>query len=224
MSNFAFLQSEWPQLAEPAGKAEQLALPDPRTACFHARRALELAVKWLYTHDPAFKIPYDDGLNALLHDPSFKSAAGNAVFVKADVVRKLGNNAVHSHKPVSQYDGLTATRELFHVLFWLARTYSKGPKPADALQFDQALLPKQSPVPRQTQKQLQELAAQLAEKDAQVDQLLTGKQAMDAQLAALRARRDQEEERGDPGPARLLRSRNPRPVYRFAAEGSGLDP
>lgn len=44
MSNFAFLQSEWPAVYEAARKAETAAHPDPRTACFYARRALELAV------------------------------------------------------------------------------------------------------------------------------------------------------------------------------------
>lgn len=44
MSNFAFLQSEWPDLHEAASKAESLAYTDPRTAGFHARRALDAAM------------------------------------------------------------------------------------------------------------------------------------------------------------------------------------
>ena len=51
MSHFAFLQPEWPALFEAASKAEALALPDPRTSCFYARRTLELLVDWVYTHD-----------------------------------------------------------------------------------------------------------------------------------------------------------------------------
>lgn len=38
MSQFAFLQPEWPDVFEAAAKAEALAFPDPRTACFYARR------------------------------------------------------------------------------------------------------------------------------------------------------------------------------------------
>lgn len=60
MSNFAFLAAEWPELHEPACKAEALAYSDPRAACFDARRALELAVAWLYKHDAALKLPYQD--------------------------------------------------------------------------------------------------------------------------------------------------------------------
>ena len=70
MTHFAFLQTEWPTIFEAASKAEAAAFPDPRTACFHARRALELAVTWLYKHDPALKLPYQDNLSALIHEPT----------------------------------------------------------------------------------------------------------------------------------------------------------
>ncbi|MCG5055942.1 MAG: DEAD/DEAH box helicase family protein [Myxococcales bacterium] len=36
---FGFLQAEWPEIHE----AADAAFPEPRTACFYARRALELA-------------------------------------------------------------------------------------------------------------------------------------------------------------------------------------
>jgi type I restriction enzyme R subunit len=51
MSQFTQLRPRWPQIHEAALKAEELALADPGTACFYTRRALELAVSWLYTHD-----------------------------------------------------------------------------------------------------------------------------------------------------------------------------
>ena len=44
MSHFAFLRAEWPAVHEAATKAEQAAHPDPRAACFYARRALELGL------------------------------------------------------------------------------------------------------------------------------------------------------------------------------------
>ena len=44
MSNFSFLQAEWPEVLEAADKAAAAVYSDPRTACFYARRALELAV------------------------------------------------------------------------------------------------------------------------------------------------------------------------------------
>lgn len=129
MSHFAFLRVEWPGVHEAAAKAEAAALPDPRTACFYARRALELLVHWVYEHDPALRLPYQDTLSALVHEPTFKAAAGEAVFTKARVVTRLGNEAVHSPKAVREFDAQTAVRELFHVGYWLAHTYARGDKP-----------------------------------------------------------------------------------------------
>ena len=55
MSHFAFLRDGWPSLFEAAAKAEGAVHADPRTACFYARRTLELAVAWVYKHDAALK-------------------------------------------------------------------------------------------------------------------------------------------------------------------------
>ena len=78
-----------------ATKAESLAYPDSRTACFHARRGLEVMVHWLYKHDAALRLPYQDNLSALIHEPTFKTTAGVAVFAKTVLINRLGNQAVH---------------------------------------------------------------------------------------------------------------------------------
>ena len=62
MAHFEFLQLEWPALHEAAARAESLVYPDPRTACFHARRALELGVAWLYKQDALFSSQHLDEL------------------------------------------------------------------------------------------------------------------------------------------------------------------
>ena len=130
MSQFAFLEAEWPAVFEAARQAESAARGDPRTACFYARRALELAVSWAYKHDASLKLPYQDNLSALIHDPSFKEAAGEAVFSKARVINTLGNRAVHGHRAIPLDDAMVAVRELFHVAYWLARTYGRAARPA----------------------------------------------------------------------------------------------
>ena len=141
-SQFAFLRAEWPDVHEAADKAAAAAHADPRTACFYARRALELAVSWAYKSDALLRLPYQDNLSALIHEPTFKAVAGEAVFNKARVINSLGNQAVHNHRPIQLFDALTAVRELFHVGFWLARTYARGAKPDATLAFDVNALPK----------------------------------------------------------------------------------
>lgn len=62
MSNFTFLQQDWPELYKTSREAEQNVNSAPRTSCFYARRSLERAVKWLYANDSYLKQPYADNL------------------------------------------------------------------------------------------------------------------------------------------------------------------
>ena len=184
--NFTFLKAEWPDLHDAARKAEAMAYPDSRTSCFHARRSLEIVVHWLFKHDASLKLPYQDNLSALLHEPTFKAVAGPAVFAKMVLVNRLGNQAVHGHRPVQQLDALTAVRELFHITYWLAHTYARGAKPPPGLAFDANALPKTTPLPKQTIEQLQRLETNLRERDEKLSVLLADKTAMDAELVRLR--------------------------------------
>ena len=187
MSQFTFLQYEWVAVFEAASRAETAVHADPRTACFYARRALELAVSWAFKHDAGLRLPYQDNLSALLHEPSFKQTAGEAVFSKARVINTLGNRAVHSHRPVPEADALAAVRELFHVAYWFARTYGRKGRPAPGLAFDAAALPRPAQVVAQTAEQLQALEEGLRERDEKLAALLAGKTALDDELKLLRA-------------------------------------
>jgi type I restriction enzyme, R subunit len=189
MSNFAFLQGEWAVVLEAAHKAEGAAQSDARASCFYARRALELAVAWLFTHDKAFKLPYQDNLSALIHEPTFRLGVGDALFTKARLIKDLGNLAVHSTKKVAATDALSATRELFHFCYWLARTYGRVGRPDPGLSFKAELLHAPAAMAQavpQSAEQLQKLNDQLHEKDQKLADLLANKAALDAELQMLR--------------------------------------
>ena len=187
MSQFAFIQREWPAMFDAASRAEAAVHADPRTACFYARRTLELAVSWAYKHDVALRLPYQDNLSALIHEPSFQQAAGEAVFSKARVINTLGNRAVHSHRAVPEADALAAVRELYHLAYWFARTYARAGRPAPGLAFDPAALPRPAAVARQTAEQLRTLEDGLRERDEKLATLLADKGALDEELKRLRA-------------------------------------
>jgi type I restriction enzyme R subunit len=187
MSQFNFLEREWSSVFDAAVKAEMAVQADPRTACFYARRALELAVAWAYKHDAALKLPYQDNLSALIHDPTFKEAAGEAVFSKARIINTLGNRAVHGHRAIPLNDALVAVRELFHVTYWFARSYGRAARPVAGLTFSATALPKTVPAPKQTAEQLQKLEASLRERDEKLAALLADKTALDNELERLRA-------------------------------------
>jgi type I restriction enzyme R subunit len=174
-------------LHDAASKAEALVQTDPRAACFYGRRALEAAMTWLYTYDAKLKLPYQDNLSALIHEPTFKAVAGEAIFTKVRVIQRQGNDAVHSARPVRQHDALQVVKELFHFTYWLAHTYARGDKPASGLVFNPDALPKNTALPKQTPDQLQRLEARLREKDDRLSELLSGKTELDAELVRLRA-------------------------------------
>jgi type I restriction enzyme R subunit len=205
-SNFSFLQAEWPALYTESSKAEQAALTDPRTACFYARRTLELAVAWLFQAEGGcggrLQMPYKPDLSAFLFEPSFKVLVGPALHAKMDVVRRLGNNAVHSARPITSVDATAVLRELFQVAFWLARNYGRvvAARPDPALQFRADLLPRPTSAAAEqaaaqasaqaTQAALQKLATLADDLAARDAALVTAQQrtaALDAELAQLRA-------------------------------------
>ena len=70
---FEFLAIEFAAVHAEAQRAWVGAVPDPRTSCFYARRALEVAVKWAFEHDRSLRRPYDSNLSALVNEPSFQA-------------------------------------------------------------------------------------------------------------------------------------------------------
>ena len=194
MSQFAFLQAEFAEVYGLARKAETLALSDPRGSCFHARLALESAVKWMYGHDRNLHSPYDTTLSALIHEGSFRSLVGNALVTKARIIKDLGNVAVHETRPVPEKSATDSLKQLFDFCYWLARTYVRGAKPDPAVQFSIAALPRAVQVEASTLKKLQALAkeredaaAALAEEQAARIKSEEDRSALDAQIKELQA-------------------------------------
>lgn len=191
-SNFSFLKATHRELAVEAIKAERNVVTDPRAACFYARRALEMAVHWLYDADCAFVRPYRDDMSAMLFEPSFKVAVGPRIQTKMHLIRKQGNMAVHERrKAVTADEALVAVRELFHVMYWVARTYTRDPAdaPHASLTFDAAAIPRPATA-EQRQTTLEALARQRAANEARDAELQRARAANDdlqSALAALQA-------------------------------------
>lgn len=194
MSQFNFLSAEFPDLFAPAKKAEIDALSDPRSACFHARLTLEVALIWLFRSDRTLKRPYRDDLNAMIHEPSLAALTGPAIVTKAKIIKEHGNRAAHDTKPPSTADAVTAVSELFQVCYWIARTYGRKSKPDPALRFDINKLEKTLTITASNVKQINALSesharALEAQKAAEEARLASeaGRVALEAEIAALQA-------------------------------------
>jgi type I restriction enzyme R subunit len=187
MSNFAFLAAEFPTVHEAAVSAERHAGSDPTAAAFFAGKAVEVAVKWAFRADPNLKLPYQDNISALLHEPSFRQAAGEAVFAKAKYINSLRNRAVHEERNIKPGDATGAVKELFHVCFWFARTYARKGKPADGLIFDPSVLSRRDAALRKAFDHVKAQQAALDAKNGELTRLLVDKQNLDDELKELRA-------------------------------------
>ncbi|PKH59411.1 restriction endonuclease subunit R [Halomonas sp. Choline-3u-9] len=186
MTNFAFLPREFSTVAESATRAEGYILGDPRAACFHARFALEAAVHWLYRHDAELRMPYDRNLGALLHEPSFKNLLPEAVFQKARVIQKMGNQAVHETRPVKENDARQVVKELHHLCYWLTRTYAPEASRDGAAWKDERIpqpVSHEDVVPRL---ELEALEKQLAEQNKAALKQQKARDALDAEVQQLR--------------------------------------
>ena len=189
MSNFAFLRAiGWLDIHADCARAEGHATDDPRSACFYSRRAVEHLVDYLYDV-LALPIPYKDDLSALINDPLFKSKTGMGIATKLNLIRKLGNHAVHDQKPIPPRAALDALRELHHVTLWAAFRYSTNPQavPLKAA-FDPALAAKAAPL---TREEVSKLAARFKAQDEAHANALAEKDEQaatkDAEIAALQA-------------------------------------
>ena len=188
MSNFSFLQQEFFSICDSATKAESYLNTDARAACWYARMTLEQIVDWLYRYDPNYK-SYDASLGARVHDACFKLNAGENIFTKATVVIGIGNRAAHG-KAAKKAEAVIAVTELFHIAYWLARTYGEKARPRPSLQFNEALISQAKQHDAITLEQLKKHEDAIKQKEAEnaaLKEQLEGFAATQQELEALRA-------------------------------------
>lgn len=156
-SNFTFLQQEFESLLHTAQRAEQHVHTDPMYCAILCRKSLEEFIKWLYDHDEDLEIPPDTTLNSLMHEQSFKNLVPPALFRNINLVRKIGNNAIHTNQRTEKRDAIASLKILHDFGLWVVRLYSRGQTPV--IPFEESILPTGEPVER-TRLQMQELARQ----------------------------------------------------------------
>jgi type I restriction enzyme R subunit len=120
---FADLKRHWPSIGESAAKADSAHQDDPRTACIYARRALDLAFQWIQRRDPRMEWSEKQTLSGFVTASHDRGILSRETARMARVIRQLGNDAIHGIRPIWQYDGLCAVRELSTFLTWFQQEY-----------------------------------------------------------------------------------------------------
>ncbi len=197
MSNFRFLAEEWPSIAQEGMEAERFAKAAPIASAVYARRALEKTVRWLYANDRDLQQPYDDQLSALMDTSSFRELVPPAILPDLHYIRKTGNAAAHDKKVVDT-QSVAVVKLLHRFLKWFARTYSAFDVEVPA--FDESVFavkvkPKEVPnvaALQQLQAQYDAQRRQLEQEQEQRLKLESEKQALEARLAEVQARKERQ--------------------------------
>jgi type I restriction enzyme R subunit len=186
-SQFTFLEAEFSDVFDLAEWAEEHALSDPGPAMIYARKALESMVTWAFRHDRSLRMPYEDNLNALLHEPTFKALHGGNLFKAARRVQKVGNRAAHDTKAPSRADAVEVMSALYRVSVWFGHTYGRAAKPDPSVRFDPDLLPDKRGLARRTRKERKQLEERLDREVAEAGEAKAALAAAEHTLAELEA-------------------------------------
>ena len=172
MGNFDYLLQEpkFIDFASVAQTAEKVLPIDPPTCALTCRRAMELAIKWMYSVDRDLQEPYQDNLVTLMNTDSFRDIVDPKLWNRLEYIRRVGNLAAHaspqSRKNVSRDQALLAL-EFLHTFFqFIAYSYSQIEVPDTP--FSKESLPAPAvpqPAAPQMQEELEQARRALQEKE-----------------------------------------------------------
>ena len=139
MTNFDFLlkDKQFNTFSGVAIAAENTLHIDVDSCVINCRRAMEFAVKWMYSVDKALYLPYQDNLQNLMNGEDFRDIVGNDIWQRMDFIRKVGNSAAHGGRKVTGEQAELCLENLYIFLDFVAYCYGKNYKSSN---FDKSLL------------------------------------------------------------------------------------
>ena len=198
MSNFSFLQAEWPHLYKKIKKAEERVNTEPYSTAHANRWVLEACLHHIYKVEH-IDFPYNTQLVNLLTNNDVQSILPASQMNGLHLVRKIGNTASHYGKTTSSKSALVSLRYLYVFLKWFALNYSDR-EPELPAAFDTSHIPKIGAKQRQLKLLQKEQAEETAALKKQLADLQAEKEALreEAESSALKLsvyQAQQEEER-----------------------------
>ncbi len=145
MTNFDFLKKEpkFNSFAEVAISAERILHIDMEASALNCRRAMEFAIKWMYSVDDALAMPYQDTLNSLMNTEEFRDIVDPDLWKRLDFIRRTGNNAAHNGRKVNMDQAKLCLENLYifmdFVAYCYAEDYAEGKFRKELLEKPQTL-------------------------------------------------------------------------------------
>lgn len=126
ITNFDYLKNEskFSRFADVAISAEKIILMDPEASIINSRRAMEFAIKWMYSVDSELEMPYQDNLQSLMNAEDYREIVGRDLWKRMDYIRRCGNNVAHSNKKFGRDEAMLCLENLFIYLDFISYCYS----------------------------------------------------------------------------------------------------
>lgn len=126
ITNFDYLKNEskFSSFADVAISAEKIILIDPEASIINSRRAMEFALKWMYSVDGELERPYQDNLYSLMNAEEYRQIVGPDLWKRMNYIRRSGNNVAHSNKKLGRDEAMLCLENLFIYLDYIAHCYS----------------------------------------------------------------------------------------------------
>lgn len=191
-TNFDYLleKSEYASFAEQAVEAERSIAISPATCAILSRRALELAVRFVFSYDAELSLPYQDNVSSLIHEPTFRSIIEPGLFPMLKYTIHLGNVAVHTNNNIKRDEAIIALRDLFEFCDWIDYSYSKE---YSEKVYDESVLARGDEKRVKTD-ELRRLYENLSSKDQKLESILKENEELRKQMASLRSHNTQTRE------------------------------
>ena len=178
MSNFGFLKEhpEYAYFSQACIEAERVYATSPAMCAIGCRKALELAVKWVYAADNTISEPYRDNLQSLIHEDSFMGAVDRTVWRSLPYIIRLGNLAVHTEKAVKRSDAVASLAALFGFISWIdycygaayeERTFEERKIPSGRLAIDAKKIKEQGSLIEEKEERIKALEEQIKQLSGQ---------------------------------------------------------
>lgn len=143
MTNFDVFNtdSQFAAFAPVAISAERIFNIDPSACVFNCRRAMEFAVKWMYSVDDSLVRPWQDKLWNLMSNEDFRDIVGPDIYKRMDYIRVKGNKVAHKDNEITKDVAALCLENLFIFLDFIAYCYGKE---YTERSFDKSLLQEQT--------------------------------------------------------------------------------
>ena len=125
-TNFDYLKKEkkFSAFADTAISAEKIILMDPEASILNSRRAMEFAIKWMYSVDKELELPYQDNLYTLLDSEDYRQIIGSDMWTRLNYIRVSGNRVAHSNKKMGMDEAMLCLENLCIFLDYIACCYA----------------------------------------------------------------------------------------------------